>query len=241
MVKRIRAGAGRVVGENSAGERGRTSVRDRERLARLQISDRSPATGPRMPASRQLATSAGSGASSNRHRMHAVWPRNHRHDLAAHPEHAAVCERRRGRDRNIVDEELRGRAIGPIDHEIEALEESRGRCRRRARSGTVSICQSGIDIAQMTRGCLDLEVADVGTVIDDLAMEIGHLDRIGIDQAETRDLMRARERAIAAGTPSPPTPTISMLLLSRIARCQALRRATRGQSKNPRSCDKDEG
>ena len=46
----------------------------------------------------------------------------------------------------------------------------------------------------MARGGLDLGETDIGAGIDDLAMEIGHLHRVGIDQAEAREALRPSNR-----------------------------------------------
>ena len=54
-------------------------------------------------------------------------PRNHRHRLAGHPEHAAIDERRPGSRRNIVDQKLGRGTVGPVDDEIEAGDDLRPR------------------------------------------------------------------------------------------------------------------
>ena len=208
-------GSRSVVGENSSRELALASRYDRERLAGLQISNRA----------RDRPEDAGLAAARDLSGIRRFLEQasdacgmagNHRHDLAAHAEHAAIDERRRGRDRNIIDEKLRGRAVGAIDHEIEALDDLASVVGIE-RDGELLDCQPGIDIVQMTRGGFDLGMADIGAGIDDLAMEIGYLDRVGIDQPEAARCARARAIASAAGTPSPPTPTMRMALFLRIA------------------------
>ncbi len=63
-------------------------------------------------------------------------------------------------------------------------------------TGNFSISSAAIDLAQTARGSLDLELADIGAVINDLAREIGFFHRVRIHQAEpdTIDATRAGDR-----------------------------------------------
>ena len=89
-----------------------------------------------------------------------------------------------------------------------ACRHQRRRARRAQRAaGRVDTCTSGLIAASRARGRVDLRRADVGHRVQDLPLQIGEVDAVGVAQRERADAGAARN--CAAGLPSPPMPTTS--------------------------------
>ena len=127
---------------------------NRERFASLQVSNRARDR----PEDAGLAAArdfSGIGSVLKQASQAGGISGEHGHGLAGHPEDPAIDERRPGRDRDIIDEKLRGRAVGPIDDEIEALDDITGVIGIEGDRELLDF-QPAVDIVQMARGGLDL-------------------------------------------------------------------------------------
>ena len=128
----------------------------------------------------------------------------------------------------IVDEELGGDAVGGVDDEVGAGEQVGAGCRRveRGRRGSRSR-SAGKRAAQRAAADSTLGCADGAGAVQDLAVQVGELDPVGVDQRPGCRL-RPPARRSAAGQPSAPTPTTSTRAAAR--RSRRVRRLRRARS-----------
>ena len=120
----------------------------------------------------------------------------------------------------VVDEELGRDAVGGVDDEVGGAEQ-RGAVVGPQRLG-VRLDRAACGKARRRRAAADstLGVPIAAVRVQDLAVQIGELDHVGVDQRQ-RVPTPAAARCHAAGQPSAPTPTTSTRAAARRRRAVA--------------------
>ena len=109
----------------------------------------------------------------------------------AKPAHPALDQRHAGRAARGVDGVAGGEGVRAVDHEVLALDE-RGRVVRDDPHAVGLDHDVRVEEAQLGRGALRLGHADVRREVQQLAVEVGQLDRVVVEDAEPPDA-RARQ------------------------------------------------
>ncbi len=146
---------------------------------------------PITPTALHDSASSGGGGASNMQRRQA-WPRSDRLHLPAPALDPGEHQRQAVREAGVVDEELEAGLVGALEHDRAR------RLRGEQRAEVVLVDaqaqrpdgERGSTAAQAHARGLDLGHADVGDGVEDLAMEVGGVDDVVVDD---------RERGGAAG------------------------------------------
>ena len=101
----------------------------------------------------------------------------------------------------VVDEVAGGEVVGAVHHEVVAAKELKGVARVEAKL-VLDHLDVRVDRAHALGRRPDLGPADVGLAVDDLALEVGLLDDVGVHHPQGAD---ARGREVEEGRgPQPP-------------------------------------
>ncbi len=86
----------------------------------------------------------------------------------------------------VVDQVAGGEVVGAVDHQVVAADQLAGVLGVKA--GLVEDdLDVGVDLGNLVGGALQLRPADVGGAVDDLALQVGGVDHVEVDQAELPD------------------------------------------------------
>src|SRR5207302_3643629 len=107
-------------------------------------------------------------------------------DLALESEDRAVYDRYAMFHRRVVQEIARGEVVGPIDHEVVALDDP---VDVRGREALLVADDLHVRVQRLERALRgrDLRLADAIGRVQDLSLQIGEIDDIGVDDAEGAD------------------------------------------------------
>src|SRR5438477_4255068 len=175
-----------VVQEETSLERVALPRRDRDRLGRLDRADHT-----RQDPEHATLRTARDGARWRRGREQAsvagrLLPGHEDGGLALELIDRAVHERLAHELGRIVDEVTDGEVVRAVDDHVVALEDLEN-VRREQQRLVADDLDRGVDRAEVLDGRGDLGAADVGRRMEDLALEVGHVDTVEVDDAELAD------------------------------------------------------
>ena len=92
-----------------------------------------------------------------------------------------MCQRR-----SVIDKVAGGEVVGAIEDQVVLGEQRHGVVGRQAHRVHRNV-DEGVDLGDRVAGAVDFEPADVGAAVDDLALQVGLLDDVEVDDAQCAD------------------------------------------------------
>ena len=107
-------------------------------------------------------------------------------DIAGEADHRRADQRLGGGKTEVAQHVGDGKTVGGVDDEIGRLDQCAGILRRQAHDMPFE-AHLGIEAVQRLPSRFDLRPSDIGHAVERLAMEVGDLDRVVIDQDDAAD------------------------------------------------------